>query len=163
NMNLREDKHWSYGARSMLRDAKGQQPFMAYAPVQTDKTADSMREILRELKELRGKRPPTELELAAAQNNLVLSMPGNLETNASISGTISQAVTFDLPDGYHNHYINRVLALTPDDLEKTAVQLLRPDVLTWVIVGDLAKIESQVRALDFGVVQILNADGRPLR
>jgi zinc protease len=163
NMNLREDKHWAYGARSVLRDAKGQQPFMAYAPVQTDKTADSMREILRELSDLRGKRPPTDAELAAARNSLVLSLPGDHETNAAISSTIGQVVAFNLPDDYYNRYVSRVQALTPDAVEKTATQLLRPDALTWVIVGDLAKIEAQVRALDFGEVQVLDANGLPLR
>jgi zinc protease len=163
NMNLREEKHWSYGARSMLRDAKGQQPFMAYAPVQTDKTADSMREILRELTELRGKRPPSQEELAAAQKGLILSLPGDHETNAAISGTIGQAVIYNLPDDFYARYVSRVQALSPDDLETTAKELLRPDALTWVIVGDLSRIEAPVRALDFGAVQILDTDGRPVR
>jgi zinc protease len=163
NMNLREEKHWSYGARSMVREASGQQPFMAYAPVQSDKTVESMREILRELSDIRGKRPPTQAELAAARDKLVLSLPGNHETNSAIGGTITRAVTFGLPDDYFNRYVSRVRALTPGDLEETAAQLLRPEALTWVIVGDLAKIEQPVRKLGFGEVWVLDADGRVLR
>jgi zinc protease len=163
NMNLREDKHWSYGARSVLREARGQQPFMAYAAVQADRTADSMREILRELKDLRGKRPPSQTELSAAQDSLVLSLPGDHETNSAISGTLGQAVVFGLPDDYYNRYVSRVRALTPAELKTVAQDLLQPDALTWVVVGDLAKIEAAVRKLDLGPVQVLDADGQTLR
>lgn len=163
NMNLREDKHWAYGARSLLKDARGQQPFLAYAPVQTDKTADSMREILKEVAQLSGKRPATTDEISSAQKSLVLSLPGAHETNAAISSTIGQAVVFKLPDDYYNQYARRVQALTAEDLGKTAKQLLHPEALTWVIVGDLAKIESSVRELEYGEVKILDADGKLLR
>jgi zinc protease len=56
NLNLREDKHWSYGANSVLGSTKGQRPFVAYAPVQTDKTVESIREMDRELRSFVGKR-----------------------------------------------------------------------------------------------------------
>ena len=163
NMNLREDKHWSYGANSSLRPAKGQQLFMAYASVQTDKTAESMHEILRELRDIQGKRPPTRTELSTAQDNLVLSMPGKHETNADIAGAMLRSVVFDLPDDYYNRYVSRVRALSTADMKKTAVESLYPGVLTWVIVGDLAKIEAPVSKLAFGEVRVLDADGRVLR
>ena len=67
NMNLREDKHWAYGARSMFLDAKGQRLFIGYAPVQTDKTKESIVEMDKELREILGERPPTAEELAKAQ------------------------------------------------------------------------------------------------
>ena len=54
NMNLREDKHWSYGARTLLVDAEGQRPFLVYAPVQTDKTSESMAEIMKEVTDIQG-------------------------------------------------------------------------------------------------------------
>jgi zinc protease len=136
---------------------------MAYAAVQADRTADSMREILRELKDLRGKRPPSQTELSAAQDSLVLSLPGDHETNSAISGTLGQAVVFGLPDDYYNRYVSRVRALTPAELKTVAQDLLQPDALTWVVVGDLAKIEAAVRKLDLGPVQVLDADGQTLR
>jgi zinc protease len=163
NMNLREDKHWAYGARSLLKDARGQQPFLAYAPVQTDRTADSMREILKELTQLSGKRPATTDEISSAQKSLVLSLPGAHETNAAISSTIGQAVVFNLPDDFYSQYAKRVQSLTATDLDKTAKQLLHPEALTWVIVGDLSKMESSVRDLDYGEVKILDADGKLVR
>ena len=76
NMNLREEKHWSYGAGTFLRDARGQRPFLAYASVQTDKTKESIQELLKEFRGIRGDRPPTAEELATAQASLTLSLPG---------------------------------------------------------------------------------------
>ena len=163
NMNLRETKHWSYGARTTLRSAKGQQPFMAYAPVQSDKTAESMQEILRELREIRGKRPPTAAELRTAQLNTTLSLPGDLETNAALGGSISGIVLFGLPDDWLNTAVARINAQTLDDLKKAAARLPQPDALTWVVVGDLDRIEKPVRALKLGEVHVLDADGKPLR
>ena len=98
----------------------------------------------------------------AAHPDLV-SLPGDHETNAAISGTIGQTVVFDLPDDYYNAYVNRVQALTLGDMRKAATQLLHPEALTWVVVGDLGKIESSVRAFDYGDVQVLDADGKTLR
>jgi hypothetical protein len=70
---------------------------------------------------------------------------------------------FDLPDDYYNRYVSRVRALSTADMKKTAVESLYPGVLTWVIVGDLAKIEAPVSKLAFGEVRVLDADGRVLR
>ncbi len=82
NMNLREDKHWSYGAGSNLIDAKGQRPFAASALVQTDKTSESMREMLKELRDLTGSRQPSATEIRFAKDALVRALPGSNETSS---------------------------------------------------------------------------------
>ncbi|MBZ0115080.1 MAG: insulinase family protein, partial [Thermoanaerobaculia bacterium] len=86
NLNLREDKHWSYGARSFIQDAVGQRPFIAYAPVQTDKTSESMAEILSEIRGIRsgGTRPATAEELAKIKDQKTLTLPGRWETNNAV-------------------------------------------------------------------------------
>ena len=76
NLNLREDKHWSYGAFSFIRDARGQRPFVAYAPVQTDKTKESIVELEKELRGILKDRPVEPAELAKAKSALTLSLPG---------------------------------------------------------------------------------------
>ena len=86
NMNLREDKHWSYGARSMLLDAKGQRMFFAYAPVQSDKTKESIVEIDKELRGILGDRPPTPEELDKAQKNQTLATARPLRNQARARG-----------------------------------------------------------------------------
>ena len=84
-MNLREDKHWSYGSRTILVDAKGPRPFVAFAPVQTDKTAESMQELANELNQILEARPIEQDELDKVQANRILRLPGSWETSGEVS------------------------------------------------------------------------------
>jgi zinc protease len=163
NMNLRQDKHWSYGAGSSLIDAKGQRPFVVSALVQTDKTADSIQETLKELRGLVGAHQATEAEIRAAKDALVLSLPGSNETAREVASSYADILTFGLPDSYLNEYVDKVEALSPADLQTAATQLIHPDALTWVIVGDLSAIEAPIRKLSIGEVKVLDADGNLLR
>ncbi|OLC09215.1 MAG: peptidase M16 [Gemmatimonadetes bacterium 13_1_40CM_66_11] len=162
NMNLREAKHWSYGAFTFVWDARGQRPFIAYAPVQTDKTKESMVEVDRELRGILGPRPVDADELAKAQANLTLTLPGNWETMDAVQGSLEQLVTYGLDDHYYETYAQRVRALTIPDASTAAQEAIRPDHLVWVIVGDRSKIEAGIRELNFGEVRFLDADGKPL-
>jgi zinc protease len=158
NMNLREDKAWSYGARTMILDTMAQRPFMAYAPVQTDQTAPSMSEILKEIEEYRGGRAATEQEVATSKKRSTLTLPGRWETARAVAGDIQDLVRFGLPDDYWQKYAELVEGLDVTEVN-AAARMLVPGQLTWVIVGDLSKIESSIRALDLGVVSVLDADG----
>jgi zinc protease len=163
NMNLREDKHWSYGAGSGLIDAKGQRVFQAAALVQTDKTADSTREMLKELRDLTGARQPTGKEIRFAKDTLVRSLPGDNETSSQVASSYADILTYGLPDTYLNDFVGEVEALTPQQLQAAGTELVHPEGLTWIIVGDLATIETNVRALDLGEVKVLDTDGHVLR
>ena len=162
NMNLREDKHWSYGASSFFWDARGQRPFIVFAPVQTDKTKESLAEIDKEVRGILGAKPPTAEELAKAQANQTLSLPGSRETIDAVGNSIEELVEFGLPDDYYDKYAGRVRALTVSDMETAAKRVVRPDNLVWVVVGDRAKIEAGVRELNLGELQFLDADGKPI-
>ena len=163
NMNLREDKHWAYGAGTALVHARGQGPFVAYAPVQTDKTKQSMVEMDKELRGILGQRPITAEELTTAQKDETLSLPGRWETLGAVSGSVGDIVIFGLPDNYFATYPDKVRALTVGDLEAAAKELVHPDQLVWVVVGDRSKIEPPVRELGWGEIQILDADGNPAK
>jgi zinc protease len=163
NMNLREDKHWSYGASSGLVQARGPRPFYAAASVQTDKTAPSMVELRKELLEAVGKRPLKAAELEQAQRAMVLSLPGDNETTPEVAGSFLNILTFGLPDDYYNRYVGKVRGLTPPQANAALRRLVRPDALTWIVVGDLGKIEAAVRKLNFGEVKVLDADGQEIR
>ena len=163
NMNLREDKHWSYGARTRALDAAGQRPFFAYAPVQTDRTADSMAEILREFQEYQSTRPATEEETRRAIENQIRTLPGRYETNRAVLGAVTDIVRFDWPDDTVATTQDRLSALGPKDIHATAKAILQPDQLTWVVVGDLAEIEAPIRKMDFESITILDADGGVVR
>jgi zinc protease len=162
NMNLREDKSWSYGARTMIMDAEGQRPFLVYAPVQTDKTSESMLEILAELTEINGGRPPTEDELARAKSSKTLSLPGRWETNRAVLRSMGEIVRFGLADDYWDTYADEVNALDVDDIGRAASEVVFPDDLVWVVVGDREKIESGIIELGFGDIRLIDADGEPV-
>ncbi len=162
NMNLREGKHWSYGAFTFVWDARGQRPFIAYAPVQTDKTKESLVELDRELRGILGPRPVTADELAKAQANLTLTLPGDWETMTAVESSIENLVTFGLDDRYYDTYATQVRALGIANVVAAAQQVVRPDHLVWVVVGDRSKIEAGIRELNLGEIRYLDADGRPV-
>jgi zinc protease len=162
NMNLREDKHWSYGARSFAYDARGQRPLLAYAPVQTDKTAESITEIRKEFAEITGRRPATPEEVTMVKRTNTLSLPGQWETGGAVLGSISQIVQFGLPDDYWNNYAAMTRGVTPDQVNKAAKDYLRPDDLVMVVVGDRQVIEPALKGLGFESIQLINADGELL-
>jgi zinc protease len=162
NMNLREDKHWAYGARSVVVSTKGQRPYIAYAPVQTDKTMESMAEIKRELLEYLGDKPATEEELSKVKNQNTLSLPGRWETANAVLRDIAQIVAYDLPDDYWDTYASRVRNLSLDQIAESAEAVIKPNNLVWVVVGDREKIEPGIRKLELGDIIHLDADGNPL-
>ncbi len=162
NMNLREDKHWSYGAASFVRPARGARLFQAYAPVQTDKTAESFVEARKELMGIIGDKPITAAELAKAQNSLTLSLPGNWETGAGVGGSIAELVNYNLPDGYFDAYPGDVRAVTLESATAAAKKVIKPDELIWVVVGDRAVIEPKLKALGLDL-RFIDADGKPVK
>jgi zinc protease len=162
NMNLREDKHWAYGAWSFFFDAQGPRPFIAYAPVQTDKTVDSMLEIQKEIADITGRRPPDAAERDRAVDKKTLTLPGRWETGGAVRSSIAQMIRFGFPDDYWDRYPEQMRGQTLEQLSQAAQQVLHPDKLTWVVVGDRAKIESQMQAAGFGPIHLVDADGNPL-
>ena len=162
NMNLREDKHWSYGARSGAGNSVGPRMWTASAPVQIDKTAESVAEIKREITDFAsGKQGASAEEVSGMQKILTLSLPGAYETAASVMGTIGSNLLYGRPDDYVFKRKAEIEAMTPAQVD-VAAKALDPNALTWVVVGDLSKTEQVVRALNLGEVTILDADGKPV-
>ncbi len=162
NMNLREDKHWSYGARAILSQAAGQRPYIALAPVQTDKTKESVAEVVREMREVLAARPLTDDELVKAKTSLTQSLPGRWETANAVAASLGEVLRFGYPEDYWQAYPDRVRALTAKDMADSAGALVHPEGLVWVIVGDRAKIEAGLRELDLGAFHVLDAEGKEL-
>ncbi|MBZ5696553.1 MAG: insulinase family protein [Acidobacteriia bacterium] len=162
NMNIREDKHWSYGASSFVVEASGQRPFVVFTSVQSDKTKETLAEIAKEVRGPIGARPLTAVELAQAQSGLTLALPGSWETARAVGGSIAELVRFGLPDDYFATYAKKVRALGVADEATAAAKLLHPDNMVWVVVGDRSKIEGPIRELGWGDLKLLDADGNPL-
>jgi zinc protease len=162
NMNIREDKHWSYGAGSFVFPSSGQRPFLIYTSVQSDKTKETLAEIVKEVQGPLGARPLTDAELGDAKNGLTLTMPGTWETAEAVSGSIAELLRYGLADDYFATYPKKVRALNAAGETAAARKLLHPDNMVWVVVGDRAKIEAPVRELGLGEIKFLDADGNPL-
>ncbi len=163
NMNLREDKHWAYGAFSFLSNARGQRPYLLYAPVQTDKTAPSVAEMLKEARAVIGDKPLTAQEISKIKVGDVRSMPGGYQTTSAVMGALQGIALYHRPDDYVQTLKSRIEGQSDASVEAAAKQLIHPDQLTWVIVGDLKKIEAPIRALKLGDVQVIDADGKPVK
>ncbi|MEL1263304.1 pitrilysin family protein [Pseudoxanthomonas putridarboris] len=161
NMNLREDKHWAYGSYSGATNVLGQRPWFAQAAVQSDRTADSIKELKLEITGFAtGAKPASADEIAKIRAANTLELPGAYETASAVMSQIASNQRFGRPDDYILQYKARNEAIGPADVT-AAARRLQPQSLTWVVVGDLAKIEQPVRALQLGEVQVLDADGRP--
>jgi zinc protease len=157
NMNLREEKHWSYGAASILYGARAQRPFIAYASVQGDKTADSISEMLKELTGMTGVKPIRDEELEKTKRQQILELPGAHETMNSIGNLFSDLLQLGLPLNFYDDYVSRVSALTIPELEACAKSLLDPRQMIWMIVGDRSQIEPALRNLQIGEIVLTEA------
>lgn len=163
NMNLREAKHWSYGSYSGMNDAVGQRVWVASAPVQIDKTVDSIKELAREIRDYAtAKAPAKPDEVKKIQSTEVLALPGSFETANALLTSISSIELYGRPDNYESIRASRINGLTPTKVQ-TSAAAIKPDALTWIVVGDLKKIEAGIRALNLGEVKILDADGKVLK
>ncbi|EAR01473.1 M16 family metallopeptidase [Maribacter sp. HTCC2170] len=162
NMNLREDKHWSYGAGGLVLGAKEERPFIVYAPVQTDKSSESVTEIRKEIAEFVSSNPATKEELDKVKTNQVLKLPGQWETNSAVNSSVSNLVRFNLPDDYYQKYDENVRNLSISDIKKVSKTVVKPDAVNWFMVGDRAKIASKLDELGFDNIIEIDADGNPL-
>lgn len=159
NMNIREDKHWAYGAYTLLWDARGQRPFLVYAPVQGDKTKEAVAELRKELHDIISARPPSAEELSRVTENMILELPGSWETNNDVGNSINEIVRFGYPDDYFRTYAEKIKGVTVQSATNAAKKVVKPDNLAWIIVGDRSKIEAGLAELGIGKIQVIDADG----
>ena len=155
NMNLREDKSWSYGVRTRLGDAKGQRAMLVTAPVQTDKTSESMAEIVKEYADYLSTKPITQDELAKGKASKTLRLPGQFETLGALKGGVSGIVTYDRDLDYLDQLPALLDEPSLNQVQAKAQKYIKPNQWTWLIVGDLSKIEEPIRALNLGEVKVI--------
>ena len=132
--------------------ARAQRPFLAYASVQGDKTADSIAEILNELKGMLGDKPVTEEELDKTKQQQIFELPGAHETMNAVGGLLSDLLQYGLPLNFYDTYVSRVTALDVAGIEAAAQTLLTPSNMIWMVVGDREAIEPALRALEIGEI-----------
>jgi len=157
NMNLREAKGWAYGAYTFLQGAKGQRPFMVYAPVQTDKTKESVQELVKELNAFKTTKPAEPSELERSVLNNVRSLPGSFETSNNVLGSLTSSARYDRPWDYPTTVKEVYEGLTISDITAAAAEVIHPESLIWVIVGDREQIEDGVRSLNLGPIEVMQS------
>ncbi len=163
NLNLREDKGYTYGARSGFEYRRGAGPFAASGGVFTNVTKESVGEFLKELRGIRGEIPVTERELEYAKQGILRGFPRGFETPGQIADRLSALVLYDLPDDYFNNYSARVRAVTLQDITRVANRYLDPSRMAILVVGDRKAIEPGLRSLGIGdSITLLDVEGRPV-
>jgi len=162
NMNLREDKHWSYGAGSTFFTSEGQMPFLVFAFVQGDKTKESIQEIHKEISGFLTDKPITSEEISKMKLNKTLELPGSWETNNAILNSLSEIVDYNLPDNYYDTYVKKINSLSDSEITKVAKRILAPDKMIWVVVGDLSKIEDPLKELGYKI-NVIDTDGNIIK
>jgi zinc protease len=162
NMNLREDKHWSYGARSSFVDATGPRPWFISAPVQTDKTIESVAELRKEVADLNGARPISSEEFERVRTQAVRALPGSFETAANVLASIAGAAAAGRPLDWSATLAERYRALSLAEARAAAQEVVKANELVWVVVGDRAKVEDGLRGLGIAPLEIWDEEGRPV-
>ncbi|HUU45175.1 MAG TPA: pitrilysin family protein, partial [Acidobacteriota bacterium] len=148
NMNLREDKGFTYGAGSFLPARRGVGPFICYAPVESPSTKESVQEIIKEFRDIIGPRPLTDDEVVQSKDNMIKSFPQDFQTYTGIAGQLNQIVRFNLSDDEWETYMDRVRAIDGAAATRAAQAHLHPDGLLIVVVGDSATIAPKLKELN---------------
>jgi zinc protease len=155
NLKLREEKGYTYGARTGFDWRRGLAPFALQASVHTASTADAIRDSLAEIEAIRGSRPLTDQELRLAKASLTRGYPRNFETAQQVARSVAQLALYDLPDTYFEEFVPRVNAITGADVTRVAEQYLDPARLTTLVVGDHAAIAESLQGLGFGAAEVV--------
>ena len=162
NMNLREDKGYSYGYRSWFEWHRGLSLFMTGGSVQTAVSREAVVENLRELSDLVGDRPVTEAELEAARAAMLRQFPSSFENSWQVLEQLVHLVSFNLPDDYYRTLPDALEAVTLEDVRRAAAELVDNSRLTLLVVGDREAIEPGLR--EVGVpVRLLDQEGREVQ
>ena len=159
NMNLREDKHWAYGAGAFVQNTRGQRPYLVFAPVQTDKTKESVQEIIKEVNAFVGEKQMTQAEFDKTKQNTVLGMAGMWETNGAVNNSARTLIKYGLADDYWKTYSGKVQSLTLKDVQGVAKSMVQPNNLGWFMAADAGKTLPGLQQLGLEVIQI-DAEGK---
>jgi zinc protease len=155
NLKLREEKAYTYGARTGFDWRRGLSPFVLQASVHTASTADAIADAIAEIEGLRDSRPPTQDELVLAKASLTRGYPRNFETAQQVARSVAQLALYDLPDSYFADFVPKVNAIGQDDVTRAAAQYLAPEKMSTLIVGDYSAIADSLGTLGLGTASVL--------
>jgi zinc protease len=163
NLNLRQEKGYTYGVESGFAFYRGPGPFVAGGPVESGATREALEELFKELAGIAGARPVTDEELAFAKERLALGFPGRFETTFGVAGQLAVLVTDELPDDEFDRYQPRIEAVSRDDVDRVARRYITPDRMIVLIVGARERIEGPLKGLPWVKrIHHLDTGGHPL-
>ena len=151
NMDLRETKHWSYGVQGLLYTVEHTLPYMIYAPVQADQTGPSIAALRGDIASFLGGKGVTPAELKRTIDGAVSALPGRFETAEAVLGAMENNQVYRRPDDYYATLPARYRSLTVPMLDAAARAAIDPDRITWVVIGDAAKVKPQLDSLGLPV------------
>jgi predicted Zn-dependent peptidase len=151
NMDLRETKGWSYGVRGTVQRGLESVPYIISAPVQADRTGDSLAALLSNVREFVADKGVTDAELSRTITNNIRSLPGSFETSAAVLNAMQTNVLYGRPDNYYEMLANLYQSQTRARLDAAARRAIKPDNLVWVVVGDAAKVQPQLAKLNLPI------------
>jgi predicted Zn-dependent peptidase len=157
NMNLRQDKGYTYGVRTGFDLRRGLGPFVLQTSVGTDVTAAAIRESLRELEDIRGARPASDEELALARASVTRGYPRGFETAQQVARGVASLALHNLPDTYFEDFVPRVDAVTRDDIARVAAQYIDPARMITLVVGDYDHVRPTLTTLNLGEPLVMSA------
>jgi len=163
NTNLREEKGWSYGVRSSISNSVGPRVWQVTAQVQSDKTAQSIVELLTELRAIDGDKPFTTDELEDVRNERIRKLPAITATTSGVLGYLAENGVHGHPDDYIEKRKAEYEAVQLENLSPALDARVDPAKLSWFISGDLARIEADIAALELGEIEVWDADGNRVR
>ncbi|MGL3822346.1 M16 family metallopeptidase [Sphingopyxis sp. R3-92] len=163
NMKLREEKGWAYGASAGITGGRGSRIYTARASVQADKTSESMTEIANLLNGATTDSKLTAAELADAKGKMSLGLSSDWSKTDGIAAAVIDQISYELPEDYYAIYPQAVAAVTLDSANAGGAEILAGKPFTWIVAGDLSRIEVSIRALNLGEVRVINSDGKLLR
>jgi zinc protease len=158
NLKLREEKGYTYGARTGFDWRRGLSPFVLQASVHTASTANAIADAIAEIDGLRGSRPPTHDELVLAKASLTRGYPRNFETAQQVARSVAQLALYDLPDTYFAEFVPKANAIDEGDVTRAAARYLDPAKLGTLIVGDHSAIADSLTTLGLGTPSVLPLD-----
>ena len=153
NMNLRETKGWSYGVRGSVNELENAVSYTVRAPVQADRTGDSLAELIREISEFTSSNGVTDEERTRIVNNEIFELPGQFETSGAVLTAMQQNALYGRPANYHETLAEAYRAQTTDSLDAAARAAINIDRFTWVVVGDAEQVLPQLEKLGLPIEQ----------
>jgi len=162
NLNLREDKGYSYGVFSNMANLNEGGHWWSGGGVQTDKTKESIVEFVSELNNLGGKKPISDSELVTAREGRVRGYAQQFESLTRIAGQIAGLWAARLPMSELQREVDVTSTLGMEAVAAATRKYVDPSTSTLLLVGDLSKIEPGIRSLNLGEIIILNNEGKPV-